>query len=329
MKILVHYNFTDEQMQAFADLAAGHGDHLVVGAASAEEAVQKAADIEVILGSFSPEVCAAAPELRWIQSFSAGMDYFLFSEVVESDVVVTNMAGVYAPQGGEHAWALLLALTRGVPDAVRSKDRREWKSTAPPIEITGNTLGIIGLGGFGVETAKRALGYDMTVIALDPVCVDAPPGVTEVRSPSPENLHWLLERSEAVVIACPKTPQTYHLIGDAEFAAMKETAYLISVSRGGIIDEPALARALQAGDIAGAGLDVCEVEPLPSESPLWEAPNLVITPHRAGASQHRPRKVFEFFYANLERYLRQEPLVNVVDKSLGYGTTPYVSTPAP
>ena len=327
MKILVQYAFTDEQMAGFADLAARHGDHQVVGTTTEEEAVKEASEAEVIMGLFSKPVCEAASALRWVQSFSAGMDSFLFPEIVERDIIITNMAGVYAPQGGEHAWALLLALTRDLPSSILGMQRREWKGGSPPIELTGMTLGIIGLGSFGLETAKRAQGYDMTIIALDPVCVDAPPGVAEVRPPSPQNLVALLERADAVVIACPKTPETYHLIGDAELAAMKQTAYLITVSRGGIIDEDALARALKAGDIAGAGLDVCEKEPLPPESPLWDAPNLVITPHRAGASQHRPRKIFEFFCANLERYLRQEPLVNVIDKSKGYGTVPRVDVP--
>jgi len=317
MKILIHFDFSEDQVQAFRRLARSYGDHEVLCARSEEEAVAMAPEIEVLMGHFPPSVCAAAPNLRWAQSFSAGMDSFLFPEIVARDVVVTNASGLYASQGGEHAWALLLALSRGISECVRSQERREWKG-GPTIELAGSTMGIIGLGGFGTETAKRAAGYGMTILALDPVRRDRPEGVAELKPPTRENLHDLLRRSDAVVIACPRTPETYHLIGPEEFALMKETAYLVNVSRGGIIDEIALVEALENGRIAGAGLDVCEQEPLPPDSPLWDAPNLILTPHRAGSSQHRPRRQCEFFCQQLERYLKGEELLNVVDKQRGF-----------
>ena len=318
MRILVHYRFTDEQIERIREIAGALGDHEVVYAESEEEAVQMAPEAEVIIGHFLPSVCAAAPKLRWVQSFSAGMDKFLFPEMVERDVVVTNAAGLYAPQGGEHAWAMLLALARGIIPSLQNRERRQWKGWGVAVEVTGGTLGIIGMGGFGMEMVKRAAGYDMTILALDPVRTERPEGVAELRPPTRENLHDLLRRSDAVMIACPRVPETYHLIGREEFAAMKETAYLINVTRGGIVDEAALVEALEKGEIAGAGLDVVEQEPLPSESPLWDAPNLILTPHRAGSSQHRPRKVFEFFCQNLERYLKGEALLNVVGKRRGF-----------
>jgi phosphoglycerate dehydrogenase-like enzyme len=317
MKILVHFDFDDEQIDDMARMARSHGDHHLVRVKEEAEAVLEAADAEVLLGRFAPAVCAAAPKLRWIQSFSAGMDKFLFPEIIERDVVITNMAGMYAPQGGEHAWALLLALSRGIASSAVAHQERRWGGGAC-VELTGGTLGIVGLGGFGLETAKRAQGYDMTIIALDPVRTDPPDGVSEVSPPTSDNIISLLQRSDAVIIACPLTDETYHMIGDRQLAAMKKTAYLVCVSRGGIIDETALVRALEQGGLAGAGLDVVEQEPLPGESPLWSAPNLLLTPHRAGASQHRPRKTFEFFRANLDRYLRGEKLENIVDKKLGY-----------
>ena len=230
--------------------------------------------------------------------------------------MVTNMAGLYASQGAEHAWALLLSLTRGVPSTTDDNGRKVWPM--PALELTGGTLGIIGLGGFGLEIVKRAVGYDMTILAIDPVRQDKPLEVTELNRPSRQNLHSLLKRSDAVMIACPKVPKTYHLIGGKELAVMKNTAYLVNVTRGGIVDEQALIVALKSGQIAGAGLDVAEVEPVPPNSPLWEAPNLIITPHRAGSSQHRPQKTFEFFCDNLRRYLKGEKLENVVNKKLGF-----------
>ena len=319
MKILVFFPFTESQLTEFTELAATLGDHEVVHAENEEQACQLAADCEVILGHFPSSVTAIARELRWIQSFSAGMDKFLYPAVIERDeVVVTNMAGQYAPQGGEHAWAFLLALARGLLPSIRNMTERSWGLSQPAIELTGSTLGIIGLGGFGVETLRRAAGYDMRVLALDPVRLDPPVGVQEVRTPTTANLHWLLSAADAVVVACPLTPETHHMIGASELASMKSSAYLVCVSRGGIIDEGALADALHGGGIAGAALDVVEAEPLGTESPLWDAPNLILTPHRAGASQHRPRKTFEFFRDNLLRYLRGEALVNVVNKRRGY-----------
>ncbi len=318
MKILVHFSFTEEQIAHMRDLVQSCGDHEFTYTDDAAEALRLAPGTEILLGHFRPEVCAAAPELRWVQSFSAGMNNFLFPEIVESDVTVTNMAGIYAPQGGEHAWALLLALTRGIHQSVRSQAEHRWGNSGPRIELAGGTLGIVGLGGFGIETAQRAQGYNMEIIALDPMRTDKPDYIAELKPAGREDLHDLLRRSDAVVIACPRTPETYHLIGRDEFAQMKDTAYLVNVTRGGIIDEPALIEALESGQIAGAGLDVCEEEPLPPDNPLWDAPNLIITPHSAGGSQQRPRKTFEFFCANLERYLKGEELLNIVDKGRGF-----------
>lgn len=318
MKILVHYPFTPEQVDGLRQVAADHGGHELLHATTDEEAVALAPDAQVIMGFFRPPVCAAAPNLRWIQSFSAGMDKFLFPEIIERDEVqISNVAGLYASQGAEHAWALLLALTRNIPAAVYNKDRKLWKAP-PPIELAGGTLGLIGLGGFGIEMAQRAQGYRMTILAVDPMRTDKPDYVAELKPSTRENVHDLLRRSDVVMMACPRTPETYHMISTEEFALMKPTAYLINVTRGGIIDEPALIQALKTEQIAGAGLDVTEKEPLAEENPLWDAPNLIITPHRAGASQHRPRMIFEFFAENLARYLDGERPRNLIDKQKGF-----------
>lgn len=318
MKIMLYYPFTEEQIQAFRDLAKKLGNHEIIYVDDEEEGRRFASDVEVILGWFLPSVCAAAPNLRWIQSFSAGMEKFLFPAIIERDnVQISNVAGLYASQGAEHAWALLLALTRQLPLAVHNKDRKLWESNAV-IELTGGTLGLIGLGGFGIEMAKRAQGYDMTILAIDPMRRDKPDYIAELKPATRENLHDLMRRADVVMTACPLTAETYHLIGEAELAQMKPSAYLINVTRGGIVDEPALTAVLQQGKIAGAGLDVTEKEPLAQDSPLWDAPNLIITPHRAGASQHRPRMIFEFFMQNLERYLKGEKPLNVIDKRRGF-----------
>src|SRR5438093_564765 len=180
MKVLVYYQFTPEQIEGLRAVAeAGE----VLHATTAEEALRHVPEAAALLGHFPPPVFAAAQRLRWIQSFSAGLDKFLYPAVIESDVVVTNMAGIYASQGAEHAWALLLALARGLPRFIRFQTQRLWQR-APVVELSGGTLGIIGLGGFGVEIARRAAGYDMTVLALDPIRTDPPEGVAELRPPT-------------------------------------------------------------------------------------------------------------------------------------------------
>lgn len=317
MKILIHYPFAEDDVAEFRRIAGAAG-HQVIHANSEEEALAVAPEIEVILGHFLPSVCAVAPKLRWIQSFSAGMDKFLFPALAERDeVMLSNMAGMYAPQGAEHAWAFLLCMARGLIPAWEQKKQHQWKAGSV-VEITGMTLGIIGMGGFGLEMVKRAAGYDMTILAVDPVRTDVPAGVAELKPATEENIHSLLRRSDVVMMACPRTPETYHLISHEELNLMKPTAYLINVTRGGIIDEDALVATLTAGKIAGAALDVTEVEPLPADSPLWDTPNLLLTPHRAGASQHRPQVIVHFFQEQLQRYLNGERPRNVIDKRRGY-----------
>jgi D-2-hydroxyacid dehydrogenase (NADP+) len=317
MHILIHYPFSQDEVESFRQVASEFGDHTVSHVYEEDEALQQAANAEVIMGYFRPAVCDAAPNLRWVQSYSAGMDNFLFPSIVERDVTISGMAAQYAPQGAEHAWALLLSLARGIPVAVRQQDRHLWKA-GPVLALTGATLGIIGMGGFGLEMVKRAAGYDMHILALDPIRSEPPAGVAEIKPPTRENLHDLLRRSDAVLIACPRTPETYHLISTDELVAMKPTAFLVNVTRGGIVDEEALSAGLKAGEIAGAALDVVESEPLHEDSPLWDTPNLLLTPHRAGASQHRHQQILSFFQKNLRRYLSGEPLLNVVDKQRGF-----------
>ena len=314
MKILVCFPFSAAERGTLDAIARRHGGHEVVHVDSPGEALAVAGDAEVVMGNLTPSLMLAAPEAKWAHSYSAGLDKLLNDQVAALPVTLTNMAGKYAVQGGEHAWAFLLALSRGVAHAAAVK---RWQH-ATVLSLTGGTLLIIGLGGFGMETLKRAAGYDMTVLALDPVRTEAPDGVAEVLPPTRENLHAFLARADAVAVTCPLTAETYHMIGAAELAAMKPTAYLVNVSRGGIIDEPALMAALRDGQLAAAGLDVTEVEPVPDDSPLWSTPNLVVTPHRAGTSQRRRAETLQFAAEQLERYLTGKPLANVTDMKAGF-----------
>ena len=314
MRVLVNYpSMTDSDLAQLQAVAPGAE---IAHAKSADEAVVAAEGAEIILGLMQPEVFARADSLKWFQSASAGLDNVLFPALVESDVILTNMAGLYAAAGGEQAWALLLALTRGLPHAVRNHGARVW-GKVPIAEITGTTMLVLGMGGFGQEIVKRGAGYDLHVLSLDPERTEAP-GVAEIRPPSKENLHAFLQEADTVMIACPLTKATYHWIGAEEFDCMQSHAYLVNVSRGGIVDETALAEALHDGKIAGAGLDVQEVEPLPRTSPLWDAPNFLMTAHQAGFSADRHRNVVRFFASNLRRYAAGEPLANICDMAKGY-----------
>ena len=316
MKILVSFSFTSAQRAELDAVARRHGGHEVIHTDDPAVALAAAAEAEVAMGTITPKLLLAARDLKWAHSFSAGLDKLLTPEVAAQPFTLTNMAGKYAVQGGEHAWALLLALSRGV---VRAAAARRWERSNVT-SLTGGTLLIIGLGGFGMQTLQRAAGYEMSVLALDPVksAGPAPEGIAELLPPTRDNLHAFLARADAVAVTCPLLPETYHLIGADELAQMKPAAYLVNVSRGGIIDEPALVAALHAGAIAGAGLDVCEVEPVPDDSPLWSTPNLVVTPHRAGFSQRRPAETLAFAVEQLERYLSGQPLHNVTDKGAGF-----------
>ncbi len=314
MQILIYFpHMVETDIDELATVAVGHR---VLHARTVDEAVRMAPGSEVVLGLMPEAVFQACTDLKWFQSASAGMDQVLFPALIASDVTITNMAGLYAQAGAEQAWALLLALARGIHHTVTKFPVRDW-SRVPIRELSNRTALVLGMGGFGQEFVKRGAGYSLTVLALDPVQT-AFAGVQEIRPPTRANLHAFLPQADLVVSACPLTADTYHLISHAELARMKPSALLVNVSRGGIINEDALCMALQSGLIAGAGLDVVETEPLPANSPLWEAPNLILTPHQAGFSADRHRNMLTFFQNNLRLYLDGQPLRNVVDKTLGY-----------
>ena len=317
MKILVDVSVypLDERLRQLICDAAGD-ENTVVFTRSQEEIIKTGGDAQVYFGYCCEETLPYLTRLKWIQSHSAGMDAQLYPALKNSDVILTNVAGVYASHAAEHAFALLLGLTRDIKGASVNHTQHEWRKPNELIEIGGLTLGIIGLGGFGIHMAKRGGGFDMRVIAVDPYRKDKPDFVDELMPI--DCLPELMRRSDVVMIACPLTEETYHLINADNLALMKPTAYLINVARGMIVDERALIEVLKAEKIAGAGLDVTEVEPLPKDSPLWDMDSVLLTPHTAGRSQHRVRRAVEFFCENLKRHLNGEPLENIVDKQLGF-----------
>jgi len=285
-----------------------------------QEVAQYAGDIDVYFGRPSADILEIAPRLRWIQAPSAGVEFVADTpELAASDVILTNTRGAHGPSIGEHTMALLLALTRHLPECLDQQRSHVWDRAIlyrTAREVGGMTMGIIGFGALGRGIAQRALAFEMNLLAVDAQALDGTPFVEDVWPVS--RLDDLLEQSDVVVVAAPLTTGTRHLLDAGKLAKMKRDAYLIVVSRGGIVVEDALADALCEGHLAGAALDVTETEPLPADHRLWDVPRLILTPHMAGASARKERRVVEIFCENLVRFQKGEPLQNVVDKTRGY-----------
>jgi phosphoglycerate dehydrogenase-like enzyme len=243
------------------------------------------------------------------------MDSLLTADLVARGITITNASGIHAAAVAETAWALTLTIGRCLHVYLRQQQQHVWK-WGPLFDMCGSTAGVIGLGGIGRQIARVANAFDMRVIAVDLHAVEKPASVAELWGM--DQLNELLKQSDVVMISCPYTPETRYLINRERLALMKPSAILVNIARGGIVDEAALSDALRTGRLAGAGLDVCETEPLPAESPLWDVPNLVISPHCGGVSRHRMRRLVQFFAENLERYVKGQPLLNLVDQRKGY-----------
>jgi phosphoglycerate dehydrogenase-like enzyme len=286
------------------------------------EAHLKDAEI-AIAWSLRPEQIKAAPKLRWIHSPAAAVHQLMFPELMNSDIILTNAREVHGPVVAEHVIALVFALAKQVPQAVRLQQQHiwgqeiMWRGRPRPREVAGATLGLVGLGSIGREVAKRAAGLGMRVIAVrENPGKGRPDFVNEVFGS--DQLDQLLAQADYVVLAAPVTPQTRGVMNAARLAKMKSDACLINVGRGPLVDESALAEALRHHRIGGAALDVFETEPLPADSPLWELEHLLITPHTAGLTEKLWQRHYELIRENLRRYLAREPLLAIVNKQKGY-----------
>ena len=281
------------------------------------EALNEIVDTDIVFGGFNRKLFDNAKQLKWVQVWAAGVDGILFPEFVDSDIVLTSAKGYVGKHLADQAWALILGLLRGVGRSVRE---RTWDNKMSirlaTWELGERTLGIVGLGGTGIEIARRAQGFEMHVIAVDPEFVDVPSFVHELWKM--DRFDDLLSQSDIVCICAPLTPETECMFNDDAFGKMQSHALLINVTRGKIIEGPALIRALNEGEIGGAGLDVTPVEPLPDDNPLWDMPNVIITPHVAGGSPIRMDRTVSLFCDNLERFLVGKPLLSVIDKHKGY-----------
>lgn len=284
----------------------------------------KIADADVLFTqSLTAEQFLSAKKLRWIHSPAAAVHLFMYPELINSDVILTNARDVHAPVVAEQVMAMMFAIARRIPESVRFQLKHVWAQGIfwdeglSPTELGGATLGLVGLGSIGGNVASRASAMGMKVIAVrEHAHRPKPEHVDEVLPTS--QLDKLLSRSDYVVLSPPVTPATRGMIGRAQLAAMKKDGYLINVGRGPLVDEAALIEALREHRIAGAALDVFDHEPLPPDSPLWDLENLLILPHTGGMTNKMWARHYAVFAENLRRFLSHQPLLAVVDKKLGY-----------
>jgi phosphoglycerate dehydrogenase-like enzyme len=276
------------------------------------------ADAEVILGVVDRETMAAAKKLKWVQTWAAGVEN-LPRELMDHPSALTNMQRIFAPVIAETAIGLLLSLTRGLAvDSIPAFKEHKWKPATVPLEdLYHKTIGIVGMGGIGTETARRLhYGFEMRVLATDAKPLPKPAFVEELHDP--DCLMDIVPKVDVLMSAVPHTKITEKMFNDAVFGKMKPTAYFLNVSRGGVVDQDALVRALKGKKIRGAGLDATTPEPLPADHPLWDCPNLVITPHNSGMAAMRQIRLMAHVSENVRRYSNGLPLVGVVDKVRGY-----------
>jgi phosphoglycerate dehydrogenase-like enzyme len=300
------------------EYAAGKTVLVTADKAEAEKILDK---IEIAAGDFPQEFVPRTPALKWFQQWYAGADWLQrYPQAQKQAFILTNASGVHGPQMAEHLFGLLIAWYRKFPEVFEAQKRHEWKRSVA--YETGllyeKTLLIAGFGTVGGHVAKIADAFGLRVIGLrrSRPSETLPPGVQKLVSQ--ESLDEVLAEADIVVNILPCTQETRHLFNEKIFAKMKKTAVFANIGRGPTVDEAALTKALSSGQIAGAVLDVTETEPLPPDSPLWDTPGIIITPHYSGTHPQYDEKVFALFLDNLKRYGADEELRNIVDKNLGY-----------
>lgn len=279
--------------------------------AELEDQIEQA---DIVASHISPPALLRAKNLKWVHSWSAGPNSFAYPEMQQSPVPLTCSKGNGAVPLAEHAVMLMLMLARDMRRWIRAQEAREW-DTYEFNELQGKTLGIVGLGHSGLDLAQKAGAFHMRVLASRRTQQDAP-GVEKIYPP--EELNTMLAECDYVVVTAPLNDQTRGMINHASFAVMKPTAFYICFSRGAIAEDAALLDALQTGKIAGAGLDAHSVEPLPDDSPFWDLPNTIITPHSGASAVETPLRSVDIFCENLRRFLADEPLFNLVNKEHWY-----------
>jgi phosphoglycerate dehydrogenase-like enzyme len=294
----------------------------IVTVSSVEEAASMAADAQVLIGYCDEEILSAAPGLHWVQVYSSGVDRCVINPGMHTgNKLLTNGQRIGSPALAEHAIALMMALVRGLDVFHSNQLNGAWQrnvalGSGAFMELEGRTVLIVGLGGIGTQTAKRAHGLGMRVIATRGSRREGPDYVEYVGLA--DEVNKLAAQADVVINTAPLTDRTRGMFNAELFAKMKPTAYFVSVGRGASTVTADLVAALGKGELAGAGLDVTDPEPLPEGHPLWSMPRVIITPHTAGRSDKSRDRLFLLVQENLRRYVAGEPMLSVVDIERGY-----------
>ena len=278
------------------------------------EAMEVIEEADAAFGNIVPELFEMGKKLRWIQSPQAGPSAGYYHQaLIDSDVAVTNMRGVYSDHIGAHIMSFVLTFARGLHTYIPRQIQRQWQSGYQAVNLHEANAVLVGVGGIGSEAARLCAAFGMTVIGVDARVLKPPPGVAELHRP--DALNDVLPRADFVIVTVPETPETQGLFAAEQFRLMKSTAFFINIGRGATVILDDLESALRNGEIAGAGLDVFQIEPLPDDHPLWSAPGMLITPHVAATGPYVPDRRTELFIDNCVRFNEGTPLRNEVDKA--------------
>ncbi|MCH7740037.1 MAG: D-2-hydroxyacid dehydrogenase [Chloroflexi bacterium] len=312
---------SDHLGREFIDELEGlHPEVEFVAAYEEPEQQAAAADADVFFGWPSLASFRAARQLKWMACPGTGVDKIVaIPEIVESGIPLTNAPGAHVVPMAEHVLGMMVSLAHNYRQLFREQDEKifdqgRWESRI--IELRGRTMGIFSLGEIGRAVARRASAFEMRVLAVDPHPAEVPDAVSECRGL--DGLDDLMREADWLVISAPLIPATRGIIDARRLALMKPGSYVVIISRGGIVEEQALADALASGHLAGAGIDATEVEPLPQDSPLWDLENVMLTQHASALSPELYEGRRQVFKDNLARFLNGEPLRHVCDKSAGY-----------
>jgi phosphoglycerate dehydrogenase-like enzyme len=289
-------------------------------APTAEEQMAEVKDADVVYGWPTRDAFLAADRLRWIHCPGTGIDRMTsIPELVNSDVVLTNARGPHAGPMADHVIWMMLGLAHHARGLLEDQRVHRWepgKYSGRYVQLSGQTMGILALGDIGSAVARRALGFEMQVYAVDKRPMTPPPGVNQVWGV--ERLDDMLAISDWLVVTPPLTAETKGMIDRRRIGLLKQGAYVIVISRGGIVDEAALVEGLRSGRIAGAGLDVFGQEPLPADNPMWDMDNVIISPHSSAGTPEMSLERQQIFKENLRRFLDNEPFLYVCDKEAGF-----------